>query len=200
MENPEDQQPPTSPSFIPIPKIFYSDLTDQPLTNCVTCDRNLIEKHEPYIIEKAFRYYQEYDIHNTIFEYIMCIPCAQKMNASMSKESLEKIQTYFGQLDMIGRKQKLIDEHGTDLDGWIDQCLIKETPRANMEEYQICAQCIGDQLVFDVLPYMLSHEASNEIVELLSAQTLEEYDRFVDDNFGLPPAFKKALKESPVLV
>jgi hypothetical protein len=47
---------------------------------------------------------------------------------------------------------------------------------------------------------MLSHEASNEIVELLSPATLDEYNRFVDDFFGLPPEFKKALKDSPVLM
>lgn len=200
MEHSEDQMSSFSTPFIPIPKIFYSDLTGQPLSNCVTCDRNLIEGNEPYVIEKAFRYYQEYDIHNTIFEYVMCIPCAQKMNAKMSKVSLGKIQDYFSSLDMAGRRQSLIEKYGADLDGWIDECLIKKTKRANLEEYQICAQCIGDQLVFDVLPYMLSHEASNEIVELLSAETLEEYNRFVDDNFGLPPEFKKALKDSPVLV
>ena len=96
-----------SESSIPIPKIFHSDLTDSPLENCVTCDRNLLHGHEPYVIEKAFRYYPEYDIHNTIFEYIMCIPCAQKMNASMSEESLQKIQTYFGELDMKARSEKM---------------------------------------------------------------------------------------------
>ena len=186
--------------FVPIPEIFHSDLTGKPLVHCVTCNRDLLHGNEPYIVEKAFRYYPEYDIHNTIFEYIMCIPCAQKMHASMSKKSIERIQEYFAGVDMVERRARLKEEKGYDVNAWLDNCLVKGSSRDGMEEYQICAQCLGDQLVFDILPYMLSHEASNEIVDLLSAATLDEYNRFVDDFFGLPPSFKKELKDSPAVV
>ena len=27
------------------------------------CERDLLDGQEPYLLEKAFRYYQEYDIH-----------------------------------------------------------------------------------------------------------------------------------------
>ena len=164
------------------------------------CEKDLLGGHEPYLLEKAFRYYQEYDIHNTIFEYAMCMPCAQKMHASMSKESRQKIQAYFEKINLVERSRLMWEEKGNDLNAWISNCIVKESPRPHLEEYQICAQCIGGKLVFDALPYMLSMAASEEITELLSAQTLEEYNRFVDDYFGLPPSFKKALKESPVFV
>ncbi len=198
-EEPQDEQEIKS-RFITIPKIFHSDLTDEPIINCVSCDRDLLHGHEPYVIEKAFRYYPEYDISNTIFEYIMCIPCAQKMHESMSKESMQKIQEYFQRVDLTVRSQKMWEEHGNNFDAWISNCIIKDNPREFQEEYQICAQCIGDKVVFDMLPYMLSFEAANEISDLLSNKTLDEYDRFVDDNFGLPPAFKKALKDSPAVL
>jgi len=198
-EKPHDEKE-FSSRLISIPKIFHSDLTDEPLVNCVSCDRDLLHGQEPYVIEKAFRYYPEYEISNTIFEYIMCIPCAKKMHESMSKESIQKIQAYFQSVDLISRSQEMWKEHGNDFDAWISNCIIKESPRQNQEEYQICAQCIGDKVVFDMLPYMLSFEASDEISGLLSNKTLDEYDRFVDDNFGLPPAFKKALKDSPAVL
>lgn len=200
MDEHQESTPEESSVFGPIPKLFHSDLTDTPLEHCVTCDRDLYHGNEPYIIEKAFRFYPEYGIHNTIFEYIMCIPCAQKMHASMSKTSLQRIQDYFSGLDMIERSRRLHQENGKDIEAWLSNCLVKGTPRTGLEEYQICAQCVGDKLAFDTLPYMLSHEASNEIVELLSPATLDEYNRFVDDFFGLPPEFKKALKDSPVLI
>jgi hypothetical protein len=189
-----------SSRLIPVPEILYSDLTGKIMYRCVSCDKNIVESGEPYVIEKAFRYYPEYNISNTIFEYIMCLPCAQKMQESMSEESMQKIQQYFNQVNLIERSQNMWDEYGNDFESWISNCIIKDSPRTGMEEYQVCGQCIGDKLVFDMLPYVLSHEASNEISDLLSNKTLDEYNRFVDDNFGLPPEFKKALKDSPVLV
>ena len=183
--------------LIAIPEIFYSDLTGKMMENCVTCDKNLVDSFEPYVIGKAFRYYPEYDISNTIFEYVMCLPCAQKMHESMSEESMQKIQQYFNQVNLLQRSEEMWEKYGADFDSWVSNCIIKDTPIKGMEEYQLCGQCIGDKLVFDMLPYMLSHEASNEIADLLSNKTLDEYNRFIDDNFGLPPEFKKALKNSP---
>lgn len=198
MDNTENQN--QYPGAIDIPGIFHSDLTGKPIEKCVNCDKNMIESNEPYIIEKAFRYYREFEVTNTIFEYIMCVPCAMEMHASMSEISRQKIQEHMKNIDMHGRSFEMKKNHGNDFNAWIDECIVLKTPRQNLEEYQICAQCIGNKLIFDVLPYMMSHEASDEITSLLSAETLEEYNRFVDDNFGLPPEFKKALKDSPVFV
>ncbi len=186
--------------FIPIPEILYSDLTGKPMTNCVSCDRNLLNSSEPYIIEKAFRHYSEYGINNTIFEYIMCMPCAQNVHESMSVESRKKIEEYFAHIDLPRRSQELWEEFGNDFDSWVKKCLVNGSDINQQDEYQLCAQCVGDKVVFSLLPYMLSFDASDEIASLLSAKTLEEYDRFIDDNFGLPPEFKKALKDNPVIL
>ena len=186
--------------FIPIPEIFYSDLTGKPMINCVSCDKDLLHSNEPYIIEKAFRHYSEYDINNTIFEYIMCMPCAQKVHDSMSKESRQKIEEFFSKMDLLQRGQDLWEQYGNDFDSWTSKCLVNGSDRSEQEEFQLCAQCVGDKLVFSFLPYMLSFKASDEIASLLSQQTLDEYDRFIDDNFGLPPEFKKALKDNPVIL
>jgi len=170
------------------------------MSNCVTCDKNLVDSHEPYIVEKAFRYYPEYQIHNTIFEYIMCMPCAQKMHEAMSKESIQRIQQYFSQINLPNRSEKLWAQSGNDFEAWISNCIINNSPRESQEEYQICAQCLGDKMVFDLFPYMISFDASSEMTNLLSAKTLDEYNRFVDENFGLPPEFKKAIKDSPSIL
>ena len=187
-----------------MPESLYSDLTGKPMQNCVNCDRNIIETGELYVLEKAFRYYPEYGFHNTIFEYIMCLPCAEEMQKSISQDSQQRIQDYFAKVSPHRDHHMTWQGEEADFEKWTSECMVKGTPKKGMEEYQICATCEGENLVFNYyptpLPYMLSHEASNEIAELLSAETLEEYNRFVDDNFGLPPEFKKALKDSPVLV
>lgn len=188
-----------STRFIPIPDILYADQGTGPMQYCVMCNKDLLHAKEPYIIEKAFRFYPEFQLRNTIFEYIMCMGCAKKMHDSMSEESIRNIRNYFSKIDLQDRSAKLWSADKNNFEAWTSQCLVKGTEKKNLNEYQICAQCIGDQLVFDLLPYMLSFEASEEVSSLLSAKTLGEYNRFIDDYFGLPPEFKKALKEKPVL-
>lgn len=180
-----------------IPKVFYSDLTGKPIEKCVSCERDLLHSNEPYVIEKAFRRYSEYEFENTIFEYAMCMPCAQKMHKSMSTESLQKIQNYFASVDLMERGRSLWETYGNDHEAWIDKCIIKSSDKRGLEEYQVCGQFIGNKIVYDTLPYMLGFEAANEISELLSQKTLDEYDRFIDDYFGLPPDVRKAIKDSP---
>ena len=183
--------------YIDIPKIFYSDLSGKPLSTCVSCGMNLIESNQPYVVEKSFRYYAEYDMTNTIFEYGICMPCAFEMHTAMSEESLEKIQQYFNQINLRERSQELWNKHNNKIEPWISTCIIKQVSSKDLEEYQICAQFIGDKLHFDLLPYMLGIDASNEIANLLSNKTLDEFDRFVDEHFGLPPDIREAIKTSP---
>lgn len=183
--------------LIEIPRIFYSDLTGRPIDTCVSCGVNLIKSAQPYVIEKSFRYYVEYDLTNTIFEYGICMPCALELHKAMSEESLEKIQEYFNQINLPDRSQVLWSKHGNNIEPWISNCIIKDTTSKSLEEYQICAQFIGDKLHFDLLPYMLGIDASNEIANLLSNKTLDEFDRFVDEHFGLPPDIREAIKTSP---
>lgn len=183
--------------FTEIPRIFYSDLSGNPIDSCVSCGINLIESFLPYVVEKSFRYYAEYDFTNTIFEYGICMPCALEMHKAMSEESLQKIQEYFNQVNLQERSDELWNKHGNNIEPWISKCIIKGTSSKNLEEFQICAQFIGDKLHFDLLPYMLGMDAANEVANLLSNKTLDEFDRFIDEHFGLPPDIREAIKTSP---
>ncbi len=185
-----------------IPKEFYSTETKAPIERCIDCDRFLLEEGVEYIIEKAMRHYKSYDLNNTIFEYAICKECAQKMMASLSRSSLSKINEHFDlNTDLSLRAQRNLKQtKAPRIDDLIGNCLLKGTPRKENREYQICCQCVGDQMVLSHMPYMIGMEAMEEIQELLSPETKRELDDFVGDNFGLPPEWKRALEDRPVFV
>ena len=124
------------------------------------------------------------------------------MTASLSKNSLSKINDHFeAHADLPLRALKnLKREDRPDLEELIGSCLLKGTAQKENQEYQICCQCVGDQMVLSHMPYMIGMEAMEEIQELLSPETKRELDGFVGDNFGLPPEWKKAIEDRPVLV
>ena len=183
---------------IDLPSYFYDTNDKVPMRRCTNCDRELIESGTDYIIEKAFRHYRSFNITNTIFEYAMCMECVYEMNQRLSTESAARIAAYFEKrIPWQQRHEQMVETHGTRFEGWIDKCLINGDAIEELEEFQVCCQCKGDQLVFSVLPYMISHGASDEMMNLLSSESLDDYNRFVDDNFGLPPEWKDAFKTRP---
>ena len=50
------------------------------------------------------------------------------------------------------------------------------------------------------MPFIIGDEAMEEMQGLLSQKTQDELDRFVDDNFGLPPELKELLKDKPLVL
>ncbi len=177
--------------FIPVPKIFQSFVTASPFDHCITCDQYLLEDGTQYLIEKAL------NKHDVIFEYAMCLNCAEKMRDTLSKESLQKIESYFNRNSDFTYRNDLIENESYDtVEPWIAQCIIKGTPVSDCYEYQIFALCDGRDMLFNQFPYMIGGEAMAECSELLSAKTRDEMDDFIDDHFGLPPEWKKAMKET----
>ena len=98
--------------WIEIPKEFCSDLTSAPMERCISCDKYLLEQGTQYLIEKAFKRYQDTEIVNTIFEYAICYPCAQEMQSAMSADSMQKIGEYFAKntVDLSVRRERILDD------------------------------------------------------------------------------------------
>lgn len=79
-----DSMPPfRSEDFDDIPPFFYSITNKKPFSNCSICDVSLDNKH--YIIEKLVQKDEP------IVEFCLCIKCIEGLKASLSKESLEKL-------------------------------------------------------------------------------------------------------------
>lgn len=181
----------------PIPKLFYDDLTGAPMKRCISCEQELLENQIPYFIEKAIKPQLGYKAYATIFEYAMCLTCMSAHKNKISKSSLANINKYFQEQIDFGRRQYLIaHELYDDLDLWLDHCVATDKHISTISECQIYAQCLGDKLVMGECPYMISGEALDTVVNLLSAETIGAFNKLKDDLVG-PPAFQDLLQGGP---
>lgn len=179
-----------------IPSIFKSH-SGEYFERCISCSTYLLAPGTPYLIEKAVKKYPGYEATDVVFEYAMCMDCAMKMRNELSKESLINIQQYFEtRADLLQRQAALEDDH--DPQHWLSHCIVTGRPMTDLHEYQIYAFCDGKNMHLSGMPYMLSGEAAEEMSALLSEKTKGEIDRFIDDNFGLPPELKKHIKDQPM--
>jgi hypothetical protein len=123
------------------------------------------------------------------------------MREMISSHSKQVIDNYFSQkTDLPKRRQLLLEEKGTNLEAWLNNCLIYHTPQSQLTEFQIYAHCDGPHLLFTYMPFMISGQAINEIAELLSAETKEVLDDFIDQHFGLPPEYRSLLKDRKMIL
>ncbi len=182
------------PNFIPLPVVFHSFTEEGPFTKCTICNELLLEDGNPYLIHKAFHRGE------VIFEYAMCLLCRSKMQEELSAESLERINSYMDQYHIEKRGESLMKDHGTDVGPWISHCLISGKPIEGEDEYHYYAFCDGSDLVFNGLPMALAGGVDEELNELLSKQTRDRLDGFVDEQFGLPPELRKPIKGGPILI
>lgn len=172
---------------------------EAPFENCCQCEKGLVESGELYLIERCFkRVNASYE--HVIFEYAICLECAESMNQSLSKESLMTMQLYFYDYFRGEKRWQRLKLLAEDERYWNKGCLIKGTPREELSEYNLCGLFIGDKMVLGEFPYIIGDEAMEEIVELLSAETKDELDDFRKNVLGTPPEFEELLKGRPLLV
>ena len=179
---------PINPEDLKIPKLFYSDASGQPFDKCIDCNKNLLKGSQEYIIEKAFKKYVDYN-------------CAEKLFMSYSESSRKAIENYFE--DHVNIESQLSKLAGNDdfvLESHINKCMIKGLAIEDLQEYQMVSFCRGDRLSLIRPPYMISGEAADEVMQLLSNATIDILNRFTDEFLGLPPEFKDLLKDKPMLV
>lgn len=197
MESTKDEAQEKPNNHRPIPKIFFDDLTGAMMSRCISCEQHLIERQLPYFIEKAIKPHLGYQAYATIFEYAMCFECMNSHKNKISKSSQANISQFFMEHVDMGRRQYLVaHELYDDLDLWMGHCLITDKHVTAIGECQIYALCQGDQLVMGDYPYMISGEALDTVVNLLSNETLDEFNKLTDELVG-PPAFQDLLKGGP---
>ena len=192
---------PIKPEDLQIPKIFYSDATGQLFERCIDCNKRLLGGSQEYIIEKAFKKYIDYKANDTIFEYALCLDCAEKLFLSFSQASRQAIEEYFG--DHINIETQLMRMAGNEnfnMDDHLNKCLIKGSAIEDLQEYQMVCYCRGDKISMIRPPYLISGEAADEVMQLLSNATIDILNGFTDEFLGLPPEFRDLLKDKPMLV
>ena len=181
-----------------IPDAFYSDSNETLFDRCIGCDTYLLAAGKPYVIEKAYRNYSEYEIRDTVFEYALCMNCLGDLHDQMSAESKQRIMAYFDKhVDMHQRMTLSNDDEEMDINRWLSSCMVKGSPVRELSEYQIFGLFEGESMIVGPFPYAIGGDAIDEIGVLLSNKTLGEIDGFMDDHFGLPPELRKLILDKP---
>ncbi|MBN1407298.1 MAG: hypothetical protein JW956_05895 [Calditrichaceae bacterium] len=192
---------PVNPEDLKIPELFYSEASGKPFDTCIDCNKDLLRGNQEYVIEKAFKKYPDYNANDTIFEYAICIECAEQLFMSFSESSRKAIEEYFKQHVDIENQLKNLSKIDTfNLDDHLNKCMVKGVTIENLQEYQMVCYCRGNQISIFRPPYMISGEAADEVMQLLSNATIDVLNRFTDEFLGLPPEFKDLFKDKPMLV
>lgn len=166
--------------YIPVPEVFWSFETGKPFKQCRICECDLMEKGTNYLIEKAFKKGE------TIFEHAICLDCYTEYHQSMSAESHQRIQDYFAEhTNMNERQDQYMEKYGTKVDPWISHCMVKGFPTREVDEYQLYGYCIDKDLVFSGAPYVLCGDVIEELIELLSPETLGVMTDLSQKLFGI---------------
>ena len=181
-----------SSNYTDIPEIFYSSNTNQPIQNCISCNKYLLIQGSTYVIEKAIKQYKKVNTSDVIFEYAMCTSCYEKVRKSFSLESQQRIQTYFtSHVHFDKRRESLLQKDSLLIDEWISSCIVKGTDKKELEEFQIAGQFDGAYLLYHDLPFIIGLQAMDEMAQLLSNKTLDEINGFYKQFFGPPPEIEE---------
>lgn len=170
-----------------IPEEFKNFSTGAHFSQCIECDKDLLQSGEEYFIEKAIKTYPGFKAKDIIFEYAICMTCTERFRKQISEESMQSIARYFAENVNLANRMQIMQNHPDEPEKWMEKCLVKGTENQDLQEYQIYAHCKGDRLLTTQMPYMISGEALDEISNLLSNKTLDELDGFMTKNFGPPP-------------
>lgn len=173
---------------IEIPKVFFSDAEEQPFRSCVMCGKDLMASGDEYMIEKVFKTYPGHDFVSTIFEFAICMDCHQKMQSTMSEESLQNIQRYYDDfIEKKGSNSIMIDMRTFDINQWLSKCFFTGESVKEMEEYQIVGVFKGDKLLLNQIPMVMGGKVMEEMSGLLSKKTRDEMNGFREKHLGPPP-------------
>jgi hypothetical protein len=164
-----------------LPPRFYSDETDAPFERCFDCGNRTDNCEDGYLIQKA------YANGETIMEMAICSDCHGKLQQSYSKESRDRIWNfYLDHGDFPGRLKKFFHLPVGDPDLWVNSCMTCGATRESLPEYVVAAHVFEGDLVYGETPLMICFNCMNKIVEMLSEESRETYDRWMDR--VLPPA------------
>jgi len=189
MEEHEQEQ-----NGLPIPEVFLAEDTKTPIDKCIDCEHDLLKGDRFYVIEKVFKRYPAIGKVEVLFEYGICDQCYDKMKEKMSAESMQNLSNYMMNNTDFEGLHKRINEHPDDPIAWLDRCMIKDTPIEQLSEYQMGAFFKGDRLLTNYLPpFMVGNAAMEEMNAVLSKETKDEMDDFMDEHFGVPPELRKDL-------
>ena len=177
-----------------IPEAFHSSETGAPIQHCKVCNKYLLDGAE-YIIEKALVHYPGMNTTDLVWEFAICTDCTVTVMSEYSEESNRKMQEYFSRNMNLSHLRELTRAENFEAHDWLNKCIITGKEMSECSQYQITGQCMGNLMLFENGPFMISGEAMDEIVQLLSNETLGAMNDFRDRHFPPPEDLSPLLRD-----
>jgi len=166
--------------YTKIPEVFWSSETGDRFQKCSDCSTDLLAQGTNYLIQKAWQ--QE----EVICEYALCLNCVNTLRETLSLKSKQLVENFYNEhVNFEQRMIDLIENCDVNTESWIDHCIITQKHRSKCSAYQIYGWFIDHDIVFTGMPYMISGDAVEAIMNLLSNETLGSLDDFAGRILGL---------------
>ncbi len=177
-----------------IPSILYSEATGRPFSHCSECGLELLRNGAGYIIVKSIVQNQTYRVSETAMEYALCFQCHQRLWNSLSTKTIRQLERFIERsVDFVSRNRAL-QQRKKSLHDWIGHCIVTGAALETCDQFQINALAIGDELVFDDLPYSLSINALREEEKCFSKSSWQTWCNYFEANFGYPRLIRDILQ------
>lgn len=194
-----------------IPADFQSTYLSGPFVRCVDCETELLESAEVYSVIKSFV------VREPVFEMAICARCSQKLGESYSAHSKAAFESALrewrssppaGEQQVAGESSAAPYEPGLALGriGQLEHCAACGRPRSECRRYSIIGTFLGRALVSPAhtpfrLPLLVCDDCNGLVVENISRQTRDSWDRFVEEHFDGPPGVEvDAPRLDPILI
>ncbi|APZ93914.1 hypothetical protein [Fuerstiella marisgermanici] len=191
--------------FAPVPELFWSAYSGEPFFKCIDCEVPLAESNV-YVVQKRFVGGE------AVFEMAMCERCRERMTQEYSEETKQNITEYMSTQFLRRAEDGLEDteepqvievseiedpEDGLALlNRCIEECLICGTERKDCHRYSLAGLCRLDEIVAQITPLsrtplMVCEKCERGMADLVSQQTRDSWDRFVEEHFDGPPGVEQ---------
>ncbi|MEZ6126206.1 MAG: hypothetical protein R3C49_24015 [Planctomycetaceae bacterium] len=190
--------------FAPLPCDFWSAYSGRPFVHCLECDVPLLES-SAYIVQKRIV------AGETVFEMAVCNGCREEMVKQYSEETRQNISNFIRQQvqeslrreeggltlsDLLEVREIEDPEEGAQLlKECLEQCVVCGKPRSACHRYSLSGLCRSDEIIAQVSPFartpmLICETCGQGMASLISQQTRDSWDRFMEKHFGGPPGIE----------
>lgn len=169
------------PYPIAIPRLFHSVQHDGLFQQCYGCERDLLREQIPYAVAKHIV------VAEPVFEMAVCLQCVSSLQ---SQETQQRISAFLASLNL----QRDFDPQTYTWEDGLRACLICRKVRELCRRYQILGVCLSRELLVGAppapSPYLICDECNAQLSELLSKETKDNWDRFLELHSDDPPGIE----------
>ncbi len=191
------------PQQVPIPQPFQSIYLEGLFTHCVDCECDLLDSNIPYTVVKHVVGQEP------VFEMALCLECAANLRSQYSVETQQRLNEFLEQAQR--REPSPVPDDQDDDFTWEDgiaACFSCGKPRQDCRRYELAGVCLNEDLLVQAptdlgftTPFLLCDDCNEQISKLISRQTRDAWDRFMEDHFDSPPGIElDSPRFDPILI